>query len=323
MAGSQDSMLSNLADIVAKILDRVDHHELKNNRNQTETNLEVQRINKRLEQLENQVAKGRKETRIGWEEYDTSVECLGNLVEDVAARVAKAVERFQHQARADMQKLYAHMGKALTRQSLALSQKIQSASASGAEMCRKNSKDIEVESDTASTAESSDSVDRQRCGDATCQMNVPLAGRIAEAAQLEAKVDRLQVKLRGLEWCIHSAELNLGRQLPTCRRHAGEVTLPKDLRNKVEGIRASVHHRLRNFPWESHKPCCTTKPIHLPLYPVGYTENLKMKRQTKIESGKQTTATGENCPGVPPNKAHDYESVQISEQNGRSQLTAA
>lgn len=276
---SQESQLSNLAEIVTEMMKRIDDQELRNKTMQTQNSLEVQALKRRMEDLQNQTIKDAKTIR---EEYDAAVDSLGSLMEDVARRVTKAVQHYEERFTSDLEKLREHVTKTINTQSTVLTQKIDAALA---EKTRQDG-DREGESEdansgTASTAKMARNTDvimrriesmaHMLRAEALAQSQAfeaklasVEAGHSAETKRLQGMLQSSYCQLQGLQRSISAMECGLfskpqsPRQNSSLQQMVGsmkvphrvnepkepkdssEPTLREDLCNKLRNIQSSV-----------------------------------------------------------------------------------
>jgi len=276
---SQESQLSNLAEIVTEMMKRIDDQELRNKTMQTQNSLEVQALKRRMEDLQNHSIKDAKTIR---EEYDAAVDSLGSLMEDVARRVTKAVQHYEERFTSDLEKLREHVTKSINTQSTVLTQKIDAAINAGN---ARQDGDREGESEDANSGTASttkmvrntdvimrriESMAHMLRAEALAQSQAfeaklasVEAGHSAETKRLQGMLQSSYCQLQGLQRSISAMECGIFSKPQSPRQNSvpmmgsvklpqpkvnepkeskdpSEPTLREDLCNKLRNIQSSV-----------------------------------------------------------------------------------
>ncbi|CAK9070838.1 Uncharacterized protein SCF082_LOCUS35157 [Durusdinium trenchii] len=326
MSETQDSQLNQLADIVSELMKRMDEQEVRNKTVQTQNNLEVAAMKRRMEDLQQHAIKDAKTLR---EEMDHVVDSLGNLTEDVARRVTKAVQHYEERFTADLEKLREHLDKSINTQSSVLSQKIEAAlSASDRHGHEEREGESEDGANTASTAKVGsmrndsamrrlESVAHMLRAEALAQAQAfeaklasVEAGHAADAKRLQGMLHSSYAQLQGLQRSISAMECGVpsANQLNQSPRGKIPQVMPQkpnraepkvdsepnfreELTNKLRSIQTSVTGVLTILdptpnPRGQSPKRPSKSPVQLPLNPAGTLET--QIRQKDFEQGRNS-----------------------------------
>ncbi|CAJ1454947.1 unnamed protein product [Effrenium voratum] len=194
--GQQDAAVQELADIMQEMAKRLEEQDARQKNHQRDYTMEVGAMKRRMEDM---LQSSLRDCRTIREEYDTAVDSLGNLMEDVARRVTKAVQHYEERFSCDLDKLREHVDKSLSTHGAVLSQKIDAAMAAMEtrtvqEMDREDSEDGATGSASTKLAPNNPEVMRR----------VESIGHMLRAEAL-AQSQAFEAKLASVE-ASHSAE---------------------------------------------------------------------------------------------------------------------
>jgi len=116
--------VQELTDIMQELAKRVEDQDARLRSQQMEQKMETAALKRRMEDLQQSSLKEVKTVR---QEYDLALDSLGSLIEDVARRMTRAVQRFEERGIADLERTRDQVEKSLATHSTILTQKIDAA----------------------------------------------------------------------------------------------------------------------------------------------------------------------------------------------------
>eukprot|EP00439_Symbiodinium_sp_Y106_P044796 s3476_g5.t1 len=124
--------VQELTDIMQELAKRVEDQDARLKSQQMEQKMETAALKRRMEDLQQSSLKEVKTVRqelldLNTGEYDLALDSLGSLIEDVARRMTRAVQRFEERGIADLERTRDQVEKSLATHSTILTQKIDAA----------------------------------------------------------------------------------------------------------------------------------------------------------------------------------------------------